>query len=128
MTTDDATALLRPDDRPHSEDLDDGTYWILQLVAAVDFLRRGDRHAFTVWDAFEEALTWWTAAHQEPIPEATDSDDETCLQTAITRFLRLADQLDVDASEGVQQAVRHWVETIGQLYNYGRRWPHPVAR
>ena len=50
-----------PEDLEPVEDLTEGGSWLLELVAAVDFLGRGDRHGLTVWDALEEAMRWWSA-------------------------------------------------------------------
>src|SRR5690606_24399116 len=36
----------------------EGGTWLLDLVAAVDYLRRGIRPNITVWDALDEALRW----------------------------------------------------------------------
>lgn len=49
------------DDGPLGDDTAEGGACLLDLVAAVDFLRRGDRNGLTVWDALEEAIRWWTA-------------------------------------------------------------------
>ena len=42
-----------------SEPLDEGGNWLLDLVSAVDHLRRGYRPGFTVWDALAEAIDWF---------------------------------------------------------------------
>ena len=44
--------LFAPDPDTHgSEPLDEGGTWLLDLVSAVDHLRRGYRPGFTVWEA-----------------------------------------------------------------------------
>ena len=42
-----------------AEPLAEGDAWLLDLVSAVDYLRRGLRPDFTVWDALAEAIRWW---------------------------------------------------------------------
>ena len=51
--------LFTPDsDTNGSEPLDEGGTWLLDLVSAVDHLRRGYRPGFTVWDALADAIEW----------------------------------------------------------------------
>ena len=45
-----------------SEPLDEGGTWLLDLVSAVDHLRRGYRPGFTVWDALAVAIEWAATA------------------------------------------------------------------
>ena len=45
-----------------AESLDEGGTWLLDLVSAVDHLRRGYRPGFTVWDALAEAIGCSAAA------------------------------------------------------------------
>lgn len=93
-----------PDD--HEEPLDEGGTWLLDLVSAVDHLRRGYRPGFTVWDALAEALSSndWPAA------------------------AGIAETIPPDRHTETQRAVRRWVTVMAERYNAGRHWPHPAPR
>lgn len=104
----------------HGESLAEGGTWLLDLVSAVDHLRRGHRPGFTVWDALEEALRWTLPAGDDA--ESWNSPDP--LKDALRRFL----DDPAPASERVQTAVRRWVAAMADRYNDGHHWPHPVAR
>lgn len=105
---------LLPDDAVNEPPEDGGT-WLLDLVAAVDHLRRGLRPGLTVWDAIDEALRLG-----EPDWDAPDP-----LRGTLTRLLdRTAGPLDVE----IQAAVRRWVLAAADRYNNGHHWPHPVPR
>ena len=45
-----------------SEPLAEGGAWLLDLISAVDYLRRGLRPSFTVWDALAVAIEWAATA------------------------------------------------------------------
>jgi hypothetical protein len=65
--------LFAPDsDTNGSEPLDEGGTWLLDLVSAVDHLRRGYRPGFTVWDALAEAIEWAAATTAEDGPRPRD--------------------------------------------------------
>ncbi len=105
---------LPPDDADHEPPEEGGT-WLLDLVAAVDHLRRGQRPGLTVWDAIGEALR--TAEH--------DWDDPDPLRSALTALLdRTTAAVDVE----IQVAVRRWVLAAADRYNNGYHWPHPAPR
>lgn len=107
------------------ESLEEGGTWLLDLVAAVDYLRRGIRPGITVWDAIEEALRWHTSSTGERDPTEPDWDDPDPLRSTLTRFLDHAtDAASVDA----QIAMRHWVLAMAARYNDGHHWPHPASR
>ena len=119
-----------------TEELADGATWLLDLVSAVDHLRRGHRHAFTVWDALEEALRAWVTEQRgedgDPVRSAAHGDD---LPWDATDPLAstLADVLDnlephLDARAVFQQAVRRWVLDVAAGSNDGALWPHPLPR
>ena len=108
------------DDPFTSEELEgddpaDGATWLLDLVAAVDHLRRGIRPSLTVWDALEEALRT-----DEP-----DWDDPDPLRTTLHEFLvRTRRPADLD----LQTGIRRWVLAAADHFNDGHHWPHPAAR
>lgn len=98
-----------------SDDVADGATWLLDLVAAVDYLRRGIRPAFTVWDALAEALRAGQPDWNDPDP----------LRSALTDMLdRATTTVDLEA----QAKVRRWVLAAADRYNQGHHWPHPTAR
>ena len=80
-------------DHPDREPLAEGGTWLLDLVAAVDHLRRGHRPGLTVWDALEEALRW------------TTSDDDAAWDTPDPLAATLRQLLDqTDTAGGRQDA------------------------
>lgn len=115
MTTNPFTA-----EPPDGEALVEGGTWLLDLVAAVDHLRRGHRPGLTVWDALEEALRWSTTAHDESVWDAPDP-----LASTLRRSL---EQAAGPAAVILQTAVRRWVTVMADRYNDGHHWPHPAPR
>lgn len=93
----------------------DGGTWLLDLVAAVDHLRRGLRPGLTVWDALEEAIRTSDPVWDDPDP----------LRSTLADFLA---QTSGAADLELQGAVRRWVLAAGVLYNDGHHWPHPLPR
>lgn len=118
------THELMPEDHA-VERLDEGGTWLLDVVAAVDHLRRGIRPHITVWDALEEALRWHTATADGDEPSEPAWDDADPLRSTVGRFL---DHAAGPASVEAQIAVRHWVLAMGARYNDGHHWPHPTSR
>ena len=107
--------LFRPDsDTNGPEPLDEGGTWLLDLVSAVDHLRRGYRPGFTVWDALAEAVEWSTATIADDGPPAEE--------VGSARMSRRADY------EAMQRAVRVWILVMADRYNSGHHWPHPTGR
>lgn len=102
-------------DPPDRDDIADGGTWLLDLVSAVDHLRRGMRPALTVWDALAEALRTG-----EP-----DWDDPDPLRSSLTDVL---DDATTTVDREVQAKVRWWVLAAADRYNHGHHWPHPTAR
>jgi len=108
------------DDLFTSEELEgddpaDGATWLLDLVAAVDHLRRGVRPGLTVWDALEEALR-----ADEPY-----WDDPDPLRTTLHGFLAsTGGPVDIELQAGIRQ----WVLAAAERFNDGHHWPHPAAR
>ena len=101
-----------PDD---TESTDDASTWLLDLVAAVEHLRRGVRPGLTVWDAIEEA-----ARTGEP-----DWNDTDPLRSALDDLVGRADG---PVSLELQAAIRRWVLAAADRYNNGHHWPHPTPR
>ena len=112
---------LTPNDDDDGEVLAEGGTWLLDVVAAVDHLRRGHRPGFTVWDALEEALRW-TQPPGDDEEALWDSPDP--LADSLGRFL----ETPGPAAERLQAAVRRWVTAMAEHYNNGHHWPHPVPR
>ena len=96
------------------EPLDEGGTWLLDLVSAVDHLRRGYRPDFTAWEALAEANEWCVT---------TDADDISasgCVSGVL--MTRPADHA------ALQRAVRRWVLVMADRYNSGHHWPLPESR
>lgn len=119
-----STHQLVPDDHA-VEPLDEGGTWLLDLVAAVDHLRRGIRPGITVWHALEEALRWHTPDTDGDEQGEPAWDDPDPLRSTVGRFL---DQVSKPTSVEAQIAVRHWVVAMAARYNDGHHWPHPTPR
>lgn len=103
------------------EPLEEGGTWLLDLVAAVDHLRRGYRPNFTVWDGLAEAVHW------SPDPTA-DEPLSSGADPLADGLRRLTDGAMPTAAAALQIAVRRWVTTMADRYNAGHHWPHPVSR
>lgn len=103
----------------NDEDLADGATWLLDLVSAVDHLRRGYRPGLTVWDALAEALDWDLDATQD----TTSTTDP--LRDVLSRITQ---PTSTSTAVRVQSALRRWVTTMADRYNNGHHWPHPTAR
>lgn len=119
----------KPDD-PYVEDLNLGGTWLLDLVVAVNFLRRGDRHGLTVWDAIEEAVRLWVAERVSTIHGVPDPDfaelawaDPISLDRALSRLL---DTLNIDptmtAAVALQQSIRRWLDVMASVHNDSQPW------
>jgi hypothetical protein len=132
----DWTTFLRSDREADFEDLASGGTHLLDLVAAVDFLRRGDRIGLTVWEALEEAIRWWVAERVSAIDGVPDPDvadlrwaDDQALEHALSGLLaaaQLQSQLSIDLA--LQQAIRRWSATMSTHHNGGAPWPPPCER
>jgi hypothetical protein len=101
-----------------TDDPAEGGTWLLDLVAAVDYLRRGIRPSITVWDALDESLRWMLTE--------TDASPESSDELAIAIVDAVAD--NADSMITIQTAIRRWVLTMADRYNDGHHWPHPVQR
>jgi hypothetical protein len=107
-----------------SEPLDEGGTWLLDLVAAVDHLRRGIKPGLTVWDALEEALRWHTS-----VDDADTSEPEWGSRDPLRRTLTtFAENTTGRLTDELQTAIRRWVLAVADRYNSGHHWPHPTSR
>ena len=96
----------------------EGGTWLLDLVAAVDHLRRGIRPDITVWDALDEALRW--------LLTETDASPDTPDEIAVAIVDAVA--TNTDSMITIQTAIRRWVVAMADRYNEGHHWPHPAPR
>jgi len=127
--------LFDPDDAD-LEDLTSGGSVLCDLIAAVDFVRRGDRHGLTVYDAIEEALRWWVAERVSLIDGVADPEiadlawgDPDPLRTALARLLvTTSTDEPVHISVAIHRALRHWNQLMSSLHNDDRPWPDPPSR
>ena len=118
------------------EDLTHGGTCLLDTVAAVDFLRRGDRPGLTIWEALEEAIRWWTAervallagGHDPEIADPPYGDDDPLRPTTTQLLAITAIDEPVHVSVALQQAIRRWAATMSTDYNQDQPWPHPLPR
>lgn len=106
------------------EPLDEGGTWLLDLVAAVDHLRRGHRPDLTVWDAIAEALRW---SHPDLADSGHPSQDHPDPLGATLREVLSITPLGLSPTV-LQRAIRVWVLTMGAQYNACHHWPHPQPR
>ncbi|MGH9228318.1 MAG: hypothetical protein ACRD07_06210 [Acidimicrobiales bacterium] len=103
------------------EVLAEGATWLLDLVAAVDHLRRGYRPGLTVWDALEEALRW-------TLPAGDDDEDLCDRPDPLADRLRGFLETSGPTAERLQTALRRWVSAMADRHNSGHHWPHPAPR
>ena len=102
------------------EPLDEAGSLLIQLVAAVDYLRRGVRPGFTVWDAFEEALRW-----------QLNVDEDWTATDPLGRVLRMtlgSDDHRLIAADAFGSAVRRWVQAAAAMHNDGLTWELSISR
>jgi len=125
--TDHPWATTNPD-----EPLAEGGAWLQDLITAVDYLRRGIRPGFTVWDAIAEAIRWWNeeqlAAGGALAPELCEGfwewDDP--LRETLRGLIDLVDHSqNLDTATVIQQAIRRWTTIMGARFNAGYPWPQP---
>jgi hypothetical protein len=118
------------------DDPDEATDRLMEVISAVDFLRRGDRRDLTLWAAIEEALRWWVAertalldGHTDVIiPPARIGDDDP-LRATLTGLIATAGQDEpVHISVALQQALRRWTTHTAEHHNDGQPWPRPQGR
>lgn len=112
----------RPLPADELERLAEGGTWLLDLVAAVDFLRRGHRPGLTVWDALEEAVRTSTGP-------AIDDDAMWDRADPLGDSLhRLLDTTSGPVAPALQAALRRWITAMADRFNNGHHWPHPTPR
>ena len=93
---------------PTAEPLDLGGPILVELAAAVSYLRRGARPGITVWDAIEEALRWHAGFD-------ADWNDPDPLQHALR--LCLLSAASPSAAELLQIAIRRWLTATSGVFN-----------
>ena len=109
---------------------------MLEVIAAVDFLRRGDRRGITLWAAIEEALRWWVAertavldGYVDPALQAPRFGESETMRTTLLRLIVVAGQDEpVHISQALQEALRRWSMTMADRYNDHQPWPAPAPR
>lgn len=114
---------VHPFTDPTGEPLADGGTWLLDLIAAVDHLRRGFRPDLTVWDALAEALVWELDERADRAAGTASGRDPLCAALAI-----LVEPSATPTAVRLQTAIRKWTSAMADRYNNGHHWPHPACR
>ena len=99
--------------------LDDGGELLTQLVAAVNFLRRGASPGLTVWDAMEQALRIFgnfEADWLDPDP--------------LMRAIRISHSTigHLTTAEVITAAIREWLSAMSAIYNEDVPWEAMTGR
>lgn len=108
----------------------------LEVVDAVDYLSRGHRPGFSVWDAVEEALRWYTAHLVAGDDEALVAvaaadlpwDDTDPLRTALERLVvhhPPGDQTEGTTADAVDAALADWLAEMAREYNDDHHFAPP---
>jgi hypothetical protein len=116
----------------------DAGVW-LDVVAAVDYLGTTHRLGFTLWEAVEEAIRWWTIDYTTPTDDLPDAafaefpwDDPDPLRSTLERLLGITAPVGVtdghDLAAVLSDALHVWVDRMAILYNDGRTYSHPAPR
>ena len=124
---------------PQRDRSGDGSGVWLEVVAAVDHLCVTTRFGFTVWDALEEALRWWTAVRLAPAAGTEHAgvvelpwDDPDPLRSTLERVFAVVGSVGtLDGAEFgdvLTAALEAWVERIARVHNDGHVFAHPVPR
>lgn len=121
---------------PYVDDPAEATDRMLEVIAAVDFLRRGDRRGITLWAAIEEALRWWVAertavldGYVDPAMQAPRFGESETMRTTLLRLIAVAGQEEpVHIGQALQEALRRWSMTMADRYNDHQPWPAPAPR
>lgn len=112
------------------------TIW-LDVIAAVDYIAEVHRRGFTVWDAVEEAIRWWSADRLgDPDGVGTPSfddlpwDDPDPLRTGLERlFATVAPATVPDGhqlGDVLTGALTVWLQFMVNTYNDGHQFAHPT--
>jgi hypothetical protein len=120
--------MTRPLDRDHPSS---SQVW-LDVVSAVDYLSKGHRPGFTVYDALEEALRWHSLLSIDSYrsesfgPEAPELpwDDPDPLRAVLQQLLSDPPMIDQESTTAdiVHDALRAWVRRMAERHNDGRGW------
>lgn len=105
----------------------------LEVIAAVDYLSRGHRPGFTVWDAVEEALRWYTAhlvaADDDALAAAAAAklpwDDPDPLRTALERLVvhhPPAVEAEGTSANAIHAALIDWLLLMAHEFNDDHRF------
>lgn len=105
----------------------------LEVVAAVDYLSRGHRPGFGVWDAVEEALRCYTAhlvaGDDDALVAAAAAelpwDDPDPLRTALERLVLHcppATEAEGTTAIAIHAALAEWLFLMAQEYNEDHRF------
>ena len=108
----------------------------LEIVGAVDYLSRGHRPDFSVWDAVEEALRWYiahlVAGDDDGLAAMAAAelpwDDPDPLRTALERLAAHhppADDGEGTSAEAIDAALTDWLRAMAHDYNDGHRFALP---
>ena len=121
------------DHRPRSSET------LLQVLGAVDYLGRGLRPGFGVWDAVEEALRWHTAhlvaGDDEALAKSAAAelpwDDTDLLRTALERLVLHhppSSETGETTGDALDVALRTWLDVMAERYNDGYGWSSVFVR
>jgi hypothetical protein len=119
-------------------DRTDAGVW-LDVVAAVDYLRTTHRLGFTVWEAVEEAIRWWTIDYTTPTDDLPDAafaalpwEDPDPLRSTLERLLSVAAPVGITDDHNLAAilsgALAVWVDRMSILYNDGHKFSNPAPR
>lgn len=118
--------------KPHDLRTSMSGVW-LEVVSAVDYLGCGHRPGFTVYDALEESLRWYTAylvaGDDDTLAAAAAAelpwDDPDPLRTALERLVLHHPPATDDAettSHAIHEALREWLRLMSEQYNDSWAW------
>jgi hypothetical protein len=117
---------------------DHGAVW-LEVVSAVDYLAAVHRPGFTVWDALDEAVRWWTAELLDPrhgFPDRRPGElpwhDPDPLRSTIEVLLgAVAPAIGNDIpgiADAFTAALASWLAVTADEFNDGDPFGPPAAR
>jgi len=117
---------------------DHGGVW-LEVVSAVDYLAAVHRPGFSVWDALDEAIRWWTAEHLDPRSGFSPHrvvdlpwHDPDPLRSTIERLLAAVAPADTPDGttlpDALSAALAAWVTAMADGFNDGQPFAAPQPR